>query len=157
MKKLLPLLLLVVLLISCEDEDTQTFDVNDTFDTNDIIWEGYPTVEEVTYVEFSSPDANSVEEAAQQMRESIHGVVTAFGFQAPNPAIDIKVTIGDETHTASFEDFFEWMGFDDEPNAPEFCITKFGDGTVEEIDFISPDDPNCLITVNDFLLKLVMY
>lgn len=52
----------------------------------------------------SDVNVDTIEEAACLLRE-IYPTTNA------KEVIDIEVTIGDETHTTSFEDLFEWMGF----------------------------------------------
>ena len=65
---------------------------------------------EVPYISFIFPDANNIEEAAKELKETCkwwgNNWGTEFIFYT-----DIKVTIGGETHTTSFEEFFEWIGF----------------------------------------------
>ena len=60
-------------------------------------------------LQFSIPDVNNVNEAVSLIRRQFFCEIEG------REVIDIEVIIGNETHTASFEDFFEWMGFK-EPN-----------------------------------------
>jgi len=109
---------LAVLLVGCDNEKPET--------PNDVVFEIDPNSELVrslnllydpnfysTYkivsLQFNYPDVNSLNEAASALRSYFR----PGGFQglAAKEVIDIEVVIGDETHTATFEDFFEWMGF----------------------------------------------
>lgn len=38
-----------------------------------------------------------------------------------------------------------------------FCIKKFGEDNIEEVAYLSPDDPNCLMTVAEFIAALTIY
>jgi len=147
MKKLLPMLLLVVLLIGClvgywmlagkyiylpkalvgcENEDSETpndavwYDGNDfTIDPNSELVRNlnlrydpnfYSIVADPNFDIDSeiwlsiAVDANSISEAVLILRN--------WDGRKAKEYIDIEVIIGDETHTASFEDLFEWMGFE---------------------------------------------
>lgn len=122
-------------------------------------------INEVTYLEITLPDVNNIKEAAQEMRELLDATVMALQVFDPKPlhtccVADIRATLGDETHTKSFEEFFEWMGFrNEEPK--EFCITSFNfnniDNPVNGVDFLRPDDPNALMTMREFIFRAITY
>lgn len=69
-------------------------------------------IDKCTYISITLSDLRTnrkhlnVKEAAQLLRHSY-----SFDVNDCNQIIDFEVKINDETHTASFEDFFEWMGF----------------------------------------------
>ena len=89
------------------------------FNTATIDSSGYVFVgesNEAPYFEFCFPAINDVNEAAQALRGWCEVWSTFFGGEKTGlePSVDFKVTIGDKTRTASFEDFFRWMGFEGE-------------------------------------------
>ena len=143
-----------------EPNTMELSDTNDDFE----IW----TTDSNSYTEAYSLsftiDANNLADAAKQMRSWC----TSWSEGSVDSYADLYVQIGDEEHTASFEDFFRWMGFDDEPNADAyvkencnlvgdkvFCITEFGDDDIRKVEYLNPNDPNCLMTVNEFLFRLM--
>lgn len=148
MKKLLPLMLLVVLLVGCEEKDAKTpretddsirkvgrfyLATEDTETPNDAVWDSNdiftidpnselvrnlnlrydpnfysiitetPTIDKAVWLQITIKDVNNVTEAASYLRK--------MDTRNAKEVIDIEVVIGNETHTATFEEFFEWMGF----------------------------------------------
>lgn len=73
------------------------------------------STEKTYYISFDFPDANSPADAAKELRKWCKWWPENFSDKIPTKIYaDIHVKIGNEEHTASFEDLFEWMGFKDE-------------------------------------------
>ncbi len=68
--------------------------------------------------------------------------------------IEVEVTCGVETKEFTYEEFFGLLGFG---TREIYCVTKFGDDGTVDVNFLEPNDPNCLMTVGDFLIKILKY
>jgi len=88
-------------------ESSFTIDPNSELVTNlNLLYDpNFYTVDKFVRWQFCFSDVNGVDEATSTIRKLYGNDSNA------KEVIDIEVCIGDETHTASFEDFFEWMGF----------------------------------------------
>lgn len=106
---------LVILLVGCENENPETPNDIITIDPNselvrDLNLNYGPNFYNLTtstecYALSIVLDANNILEATVQMR------AWAKEYGNCETKADLHVKIGGEEHTASFEDFFEWMGF----------------------------------------------